>query len=180
MALKPTIFKFNIALADLDNHHYPNLQLTLAQHPSESQERMVARLLAFCIHSHKDSDELMCFSKGLSDADEPAIWRKGYDEQIQEWIDVGEPSYDRLKKACRQANETFVYSFNTKSDVWFRQTSALFSELALHILSFDWLQIKALANELERTPSWSITISEGTISVSTASAQIDLSVTALQ
>lgn len=180
MALKPTIYKFNIALADLDHNHYPNLNLTLAQHPSETVERMLVRLLVFCMHSYKDTNELMSFTKGLSDTEEPDIWHKGYDDQIHEWIDVGEPSFDRMKKACRLAKKTYVYSFNSKSDVWWKQNQAQFAGLPISVMSFDWPQIQMLAQQAERTASWSITISDDALFVSTPNAQVETAWTVLQ
>lgn len=174
MALKPTIFKFSIALADLNHQHYPTLQLTVGQHPSETTERMLARLLAFCLHSHADSNELMSFTKGLSSVDEPDIWHKGLDGQLNYWIDIGEPSFDRMKKACRLAKETFLYSFNSKSAVWWKQNEAQFSQLPIKVFSFDWSHIQALANEVERTMNWSITISDEALFISTKSEQIEV------
>lgn len=180
MALKPTIYKFNIALADLNNHHYPNLNLVLAQHPSETIERMMVRLLTFCLHSFEDTEQLMSFTKGLSSTEEPDIWHKGLDGQLNYWIDVGEPSFDRMKKACRLAKQTFVYSFNTKTDVWWKQNQQQFATLPIKVSSFDWQQIKLLAQQAERTASWSITISEDSLSVSTQKEQIEARVLSLQ
>jgi uncharacterized protein YaeQ len=173
MALKPTIYKFNIALADLNHHHYPNLRLTVGQHPSETVERMLVRLLAFCLHAHQDSDGLMTFTKGLSAIDEPDIWDKGYDGQINLWIDIGEPSFDRMKKACRLAKSTVVYSFNSKSAVWWKQNQSLFSALPIKVASFDWSQIQRLTTQIERTVAWSITISDESLFVSTKDMQIE-------
>lgn len=173
MALKPTIYKFNIALADLNHHHYPNLQLTLAQHPSETVERMLMRLLAYCLHSHENEDERMAFTKGLSAIEEPDIWHKGYDDQINIWIDIGEPSFDRMKKACRLAKKTIIYSFNSKSDVWWKQGQEQFSGLPISVIGFDWSQIQALAAQIERTATWSITISDESLFISTKAMQLE-------
>jgi uncharacterized protein YaeQ len=180
VALKPTIYKFNIALADLNNHHYPNLNLVLAQHPSETLERMMVRLLVFCLHSHEDTDQLMSFTKGLSSTEEPDIWHKGLDDQLNYWIDVGEPSFDRMKKACRLAKRTFVYSFNSKSDVWWKQNQLQFSVLPIKLASFDWQEIKLLAQHVERTATWSITISDESLFISTQKAQAETKVLSLQ
>lgn len=180
MALKPTIYKFNIALADLNNNHYPNLNLVLAQHPSETLERMVVRLLVFCLHSVDDKDELMAFTKGLSSVEEPDIWHKGLDDQLNYWIDVGEPSFDRMKKACRLAKHTYIYSFNSKSDVWWKQNQSQFSTLPIKVISFDWPQIQLLAKQVARTASWSITISDESLFVSTSDMQVETSWTVLQ
>jgi uncharacterized protein YaeQ len=174
MALKPTIYKFNITLADINNHHYPNLNLTVAQHPSETTERMIVRLLVFCLHSFDDSENLLAFTKGLSSADDPDIWQKTLDDQLLSWIDVGEPSFDRMKKACRLAKNTFVYSFNTKSDVWWRQNKSQFETLPIQFFAFQWAQIQALAKQVERKSSWSITISDDLLYVSTAIEQLEV------
>lgn len=173
MALKPTIYKFNIALADLNHQHYPNLQLTIAQHPSETKERMLLRLLVYCLHSHENSDERMTFTKGLSATDEPDIWHKSYDGQVTLWIDIGEPSFERMKKVCRLAKQTYIYSFNSKSALWWKQNQAQLSDLPVKVFSFEWSQIQALAEQIERTASWSITISEQALFVTTDAMQLE-------
>jgi len=95
MALKPTIFKFSVALSDVDRNRYEDLPLTVAQHPSETLERMMARVLAYCLNA----DDGLEFSKGLSDNEQPDLWRRSLDGRILDWIEVGEPSADRLRKA---------------------------------------------------------------------------------
>ena len=155
MALKPTIFKLNISLSDLDRNHYDTLNLTIAQHPSETVERVMARVLAFCIHAQ----EHLAFSKGLSDVDEPSIWAKTLDGQTSLWIDVGEPAVDRIKKATRVAQQVCVYSFNSKSDVWWDQSKDAFGKLSASLYRFNHEEIQALAGLLERTMDLSVTIS---------------------
>ena len=110
MALKPTIFKFDLSLADMDRNCYESLALTVAQHPSETTERMMVRVLARCLYHH----ERLAFTKGLSENDEPDLWQKSLDGRIERWIEVGEPSLDRLKKASRLAEDVVVISFNTR------------------------------------------------------------------
>ena len=87
MALKATIFKADLQIADMDRNHYGNHALTLARHPSETDERMMVRLLAFAIHA----DEQLSFGKGLSTEDEPDLWQKDLTGAIERWIDVGLP-----------------------------------------------------------------------------------------
>ena len=156
MAIKPTIFKFKIALSDLNRNYYDALNLTLAQHPSESIERMMVRLLAYCINAH----ELLSFTKGLSAQDEPDIWLRTLDDQITLWIDVGEPSTDRIKKASRLSDRVLIYSFNTKSDVWWQQSQNKLKTFKAEVFRFDWKDIQALAKLIKRTMDISITISE--------------------
>lgn len=95
MALKPTIYKFRVALTDMNRDYYDSLNLTVALHPSENQQRMMARLMAFCLNA---SPELQ-FTKGLSTIEEPDIWEKSLDDQTLVWIDIGEPDVDRVKKS---------------------------------------------------------------------------------
>lgn len=162
MALKPTIYKFRISLSDLDRHVYDSLELTVAQHPSESIERMMARVLAFCLNAQ----EHLAFTKGLSTPDEPDVWCKSLDDQLLLWIDIGEPSVDRLKKASRQAPCVKVYSFNSKSDTWWQQEKAALNKLAVEVWQFPWGDIQTLAGLVERTMEYAVTITEGTILIS--------------
>ena len=93
MALKPTIYKMTIDLSDLERSKYQTLNLTVAQHPSESVERMMARVLAYCIDAHEQLE----FTKGISATDEPDLWQHTLDGQLCLWIEIGEPSFDRIK-----------------------------------------------------------------------------------
>ena len=111
MALKPTIYKAKINLSDINRNIYQALSLTIAQHPSETLERMMVRVLAFCLNA----DENLTFTKGLSAVEEPDIILKSLSDSTMLWIDVGEPSADRIKKATRIAEVVKVYSFNSKS-----------------------------------------------------------------
>lgn len=154
MATKPTIYKLRIALSDLERNYYDSLNLTVALHPSETHERMMARIMAYCIHAQ----EGLGFAKGLSDTDEPDIWVRTMDEQIELWIDVGEPSQERIKKASRQAKQVVVYSFNSKSDVWWEQGKSKFAMLNADITRFNHLEMSHLCDLVARTMDISVTI----------------------
>jgi len=164
----------------LNHQHYPTLQLTVAQHPSETIGRMLVRLLAYCLHSLEDTDQRLCFTQGLGAVDEPDIWHKGYDEQINLWIDVGEPSYERMKKACRLGEQTYIYSFNSKSAPWWKESQALFSTLPINIFRFEWSQVQAAAKHIQRTSSWSITLSDEDLFITADNTQIELARQILQ
>lgn len=170
MAIKPTIYKARIALSDLERHYYDTLNLTIAQHPSETIQRMVARILAYAVNAQ----ERLIFCKGLSDVEEPALWVRSMDEQTELWIDVGEPAVDRIKKATRQAQQVKVYSFNTKSDVWWEQGKHKFSMLSAEFYRFDAASIETLSQYVERTMDWSITISGNSAYVATANGECDV------
>ncbi len=152
MAIRPTIYKFNITLSDMDREIYETLNLTLAQHPSETSERMMVRVLAYCINF----EERLSFTKGLSEVEVPDLWSVEYNEDISLWIDVGEPDADRIKKATRRASQVKVYSFNSKSDVWWQQSQVKFEALRASYYRFEWESIQKLATMLERTMNLSL------------------------
>ncbi len=158
MALKPTIYKLKIDLVDTDRDFYDTLNLTVAQHPSETLERMMARVLAFCINA----EEYLVFTKGLCAVEEPDIWACTLDDRISLWIDVGEPAVERIRKATRLSAAVRVYSFNSKSDTWWAQGQEKFNELPVSVFQFPWEGIQALATLVKRTMNLSVTISGDT------------------
>jgi uncharacterized protein YaeQ len=170
MALKPTIFKFETSLADMDRDCYETLSLTVAQHPSETIERMMVRVLARCLYHQ----ERLSFTRGLSDNDEPDLWQKSLDGRIECWIEVGEPSLDRLKKASRQAEDVVVISFNTRSDVWWRQLSEKLPAGTASVFHFDWAAVQTLAGLIERTGELSVTINRPSIFVAAEGGEVEL------
>ena len=171
MALKPTIHKFSISLSDLERDYYDSLNLTVAQHPSESAERMMVRMLAFCLNAQ----ERLVFTKGLSETEEPDLWVKSLDDQIELWIDVGEPGLDRLKKASRQSQQTKVYSFNSKSPTWWQQLQLKRSKLPVTVYAFDWHSIQQFAGLLERTMVLSVTITGESAYIATERGECEVS-----
>jgi uncharacterized protein YaeQ len=114
MALKATIFKASLQVSDMDRNYYGEHQLTLARHPSETDERMMMRVLAFALNAH----EHLAFGKGLSDTDEPDLWQKDLTGQIVHWIDVGQPDEKRLVRASGKADRVTVYTYGRGVDVW--------------------------------------------------------------
>lgn len=154
MALKPTIYKFKIALSDLNRDHYAALNLTVAQHPSETLERMIVRVMAFCLNA----EEHLSFTKGLSSVDEPDVWQIGLDGQLNHWIDVGEPAFERIKKASRLAKAVKIYTFNAKSDTWWQQHQLQFASLKVTVVQFPWSAVQSLAKLVQRTTDMSVTI----------------------
>lgn len=172
MALKPTIYKFRISLSDLNRDYYDTLNLTIAQHPSETVERMMARILAYCVNAQEN----LVFTRGLSTIEEPDIWVRTMDDQIALWIDVGEPAVDRVKKSTRLASEVKVYSFNdrAKSDVWWQKNMNKFRQLNAAFFRFDWPGIQALANQVERTMDFSVTITGDSAYVATEIGECEI------
>ncbi|PCJ24977.1 MAG: hypothetical protein COA96_08260 [SAR86 cluster bacterium] len=176
MALKPTIFKFRIALTDLDREVYDTLNLTIAQHPSETLERMMVRVLAFCYNAQ---DQLV-LCKGLSDTEEPDLWSHSLDGNLELWIDVGEPAVYRIKKATRIASAVKVYCFNTKSNTWWDLGRSKLANLAVSVFHFQWEEIKALAELVQRTMDMSVTITDGSAYIATELGECEVSLQVLQ
>ena len=176
MALKPTIYKLKVNLSNLNKNHYEALNLTIAQHPSETLERMMVRVLAFCINA----EEHLTFTRGLSATEEPDIWVKTLDNQISSWIDIGEPAADRIKKATGLSPTVKVYSFNSKSNVWWSQGKDKFNKLSASIYQFQWKNIQALAALVERTMDISVTITDNSAYVAANLGECDVLWTPLQ
>lgn len=170
MASNSRICKLTISLSDIDRNHYDTLNLTVAQHPSETTERMMVRILVFCINAR----ERLEFTKGLSAVDEPEIWARSLDDQLMLWIDVGEPSVERIKKASRIAKEVKVYSFNRKSKPWWDAGKERFVQLKASFYRFDWQSIQFLAALQQRTMQLSVTISEDSAYVATESGECEV------
>ncbi|MES2883552.1 MAG: YaeQ family protein [Pseudomonadota bacterium] len=114
MALKATICKAELNIADMDRGYYADHALTLAQHPSENDERLMLRLLAFVLYAH----EYLAFTKGLSDPDEPDIWQKDLTGAIDVWIDLGQPDEKRVLKACGRSRQVVVITYGNAAPIW--------------------------------------------------------------
>lgn len=137
MALKATIHKATVHIADMDRHYYHDHALTIARHPSETDERMMVRLLAFVCHA----DERLAFGKGLSTADEPDLWRHDLDGTIAQWIDVGLPDERRIAKACARATQIDVLAYGGRAgQMWWTQN-------APQLRRFDRLRVQWLPDD---------------------------------
>ena len=171
MALGATVYKATVDISDADRHYYAEHKLTLACHPSETEARMMVRLLAFCLRAHPDLE----FTRGLSTADEPDLWQKDPTGQIVEWIDVGQPALDRLKKARGRAGAVIVYSFGRGRDQWWQSEGSAIDALArlqvVHLSDEDVLSLAALA---QKTMTLSVCISDGIVYLSTADATLTI------
>lgn len=176
MALKPTIYKFRIALTDMNRDYYDSLNLTIAQHPSENETRMMARVLAYALNASPN----LVFTKGLSTIEEPDIWQKTLDDQIALWIDVGEPDPERVKKSTRLAKKVVVYSFNSKSDVWWKQNANKLNLLEAKVYQFDAQAIEKLASYTQRTMDMSIMLTGNSAFIATESGECEVEWTELK
>ena len=116
MALKSTIYKANLQVADLDRHYYADHALTIARHPSETDERMMIRCLAFALHA----SESLTFGKGLSDVDDPDLSQRDLTGVIELWIEVGQPDERTILKACGRAAQVIVYVYSASAMLWWK------------------------------------------------------------
>lgn len=148
----------------------------MALHPSETPERMMARLMAYCINAQQG----LVFTKGLSEVDEPDLWVRTMDDNTSLWIDVGEPAAERLKKSSRQADQVRVYSFNSKSDVWWQQGQNKFGLYDVSIYRLHHKKIAELASLLERTMDMSVTITGESAYVTTGLGELEVTWETLQ
>ena len=158
MALSATICKAELNVIDMDRHYYQQHSLTLAQHPSETDERLMVRLLAFALHA----SESLSFTKGLSTDDEPDLWQKSLSDDIELWIELGLPSEKRLKKACGRSQQVIVYTYGTGgADMWWKQMQSQISRFKnLTIRHIDSDTSQAMAGLVERSVDVQVSIQD--------------------
>lgn len=159
MALKSTIFKIELQIADLDRGYYQTHALTLARHPSETDERMMVRAVAFALQA----DPALEFGRGLSADDEPDLWRKDLTGAIEQWIEVGLPDEKRLRRACGRAGSVIVLAYGGRTaELWWEQNQSQLRKLdKLTVLALPQPQTEALAGHVTRTMQISCTVQEG-------------------
>jgi uncharacterized protein YaeQ len=158
MALKATIYKASIELADMDRNYYDSLQLTIAQHPSETDQRLMIRLVAYILNAHPD----LKFGKGLSDEDEASLWQINYSDEINVWVELGQPDEKRLKKACNQAKLVKLYTYGSSSNTWWSQTESNLKKFdRLSIERFEQSTCDALVKLLSRNMEFQCSIQDG-------------------
>lgn len=143
MALKATVRKIELQLSDMDRHYYATHALTLAQHPSETDARLMARVVAFALHAH----ERLEFGRGLSTDDEPDLWRRDLTGDIELWIDLGQPDEACVRRACGRAREVALVTYAGRSaDIWWEKTgAALARSKNLTVLDLAAADVEALA-----------------------------------
>jgi uncharacterized protein YaeQ len=159
MALKSTIYKAELQIADMDRHYYDTHALTIARHPSETHERMMVRVAAFALFAH----ERLEFGKGLSDTDEPDLWQKDLTGAIETWIEVGQPDERRIAKASGRSNRVAVLAYGGKtSAIWWQGVRSKVERMPnVSVWSFDESVAKALGELAQRTMRLQMTLQDG-------------------
>ncbi|WP_341920598.1 YaeQ family protein [Polaromonas sp. YR568] len=176
MALKATIYKAQLAIADMDRGVYADHNVTIARHPSEADERMMIRLLAYALNVTADDNKgKLEFAKDLWDVDEAALWHKDYTDQILHWIDVGQPDDKRLMRAAGRAERVTVYSFASSTPVWWKAIESKLTRASnLVVWQIEAAQSQALAKLANRTIQLQVTIQDGTVWMSTGSESVEI------
>jgi uncharacterized protein YaeQ len=180
MALKSTIFKASLAIADIDHGYYADHLLTLARHPSETDERMMIRLGALALNAHAvqtecGGDASLAFGAGLSSPDDPDVCMKDFTGHTRLWIEVGQPEEKPLAKACGKASRVTVYCFHHAAEVWWRGIESKLSRLQnLSVYRVPALASQALAELAQRSMQLQATIQEGTLTLGDGGNSIEV------
>lgn len=180
MALKSTVYKANLSIADIDHGYYADHALTLARHPSETDERMMIRLVALAFEAHQlqtvcQGDGTLAFGAGLSDPDEPDVWLRDFTGQTRLWIEVGQPEDKPLAKACSKSDAVRVYAFHHAAEVWWKGIETKLSRLdKLQVWRVPALASQAVAQLAQRSMQLQATLQEGALMLSDGQQTVDI------
>lgn len=178
MALKATIFKARLQLADMDRHYYGDHSLTLARHPSETDERMMLRLLAFARHAHED----LAFGRGVSTDDEPDLWIRSLTGEIELWIQLGQPDEREIRRACGRARQVVLYTYSGQgAGIWWEQLGSRLAVLGnLSVYDIPPESMQALAQLAARGMDLNVTIQDGAIWLANAETAVEINIATRQ
>ena len=180
MAIKSTIFKANVQIADIDHGYYADHALTLARHPSETDERMMVRLVALSLQAHQlqdmcNGDGVLGFGAGLSDPNEPDVMLRDYTGRTRLWIEVGQPEEKPLLKACSKADQVMLYVFSSSGEVWWRtMQNKLIKPSTLQVWRIPSAGSQELAKLAERSMQLQATVQEGVVMMSNGKTTVDI------
>jgi uncharacterized protein YaeQ len=172
MALRATIYKADLNVADNDRRYYGSHAVTVARHPSETDERMMVRMLAYALNA----DDALSFTKGLSDTDEPDLWRKDLTGAIELWIEVGQPDERRILKACGRAAQVLIYCYGGHaSQIWWSGIRDKLSRARnLRVVNLPAEASQALGRLAERTMALDVNVQDGEVYVTAAAGSVTL------
>lgn len=181
MALKSTIYKATLQLSDMDRQVYGNYPLTLALNPSETEERLMVRVLAFALNVPADDKHgNLTLAKGLSDADEPDLWHKDLTDDLLHWIELGQPDERRMSKACGRARRVSIYAFAGSTPIWFAGLQTKITRLRnLTIWQIPAEQSMALAAMCQRAMQLQVTVQDGQVWISDERTAVEVQPQAL-
>ena len=160
MALKATVFKIELQIADMDRNYYQNHALTVARHPSETDERMMVRILAFALYA----SDALSFGKGIAAEDEPTLWEKDLTGMIELWIEVGHPEEREIRKASGRAKRVVIISYGRAAEQWWNQNHDKLQRINnLTVLKLASASTQALAAVASRNMQLQCTIQDGLV-----------------
>jgi uncharacterized protein YaeQ len=176
MALKATIYKANLQIADMDRQVYVDHAVTIARHPSETDERMMIRLLALALNLPADTDHgALELAKDLWDVDEPALWQKDLTGQIVQWIDVGQPDDKRLIRASGRSEQVAVYSFAASTPIWWSGIATKLTRASnIAVWQIENAQSQALAALAQRGMQLQLSVQDGSCWLSDGQQSIEI------
>jgi uncharacterized protein YaeQ len=181
MAIKATIHKATVQVSDLDRNIYSDHQVTIARHPSETDERMMIRLLAFALNAPQNNDlGTLEFGKDMWEPDEPSLWQKDHTGLIEHWIELGQPDEKRIMKASGRSKRVSVYSYGNATASWWSgiaETVARARHLTVWQIAAE--QSEALGALAERSMDIQITIQDGIMLVSEGTRSVEVTLTCL-
>lgn len=180
MAVKATIFKVELQVSDMDRHVYGSHSLTLAQHPSETEERLMVRLLAFALNV--DVEGRLAFGRGISTDDEPDLWLQDRTGQVDLWIEIGQPDEPRIRRACGRAREVRVYTFSGRSaDIWWKKNADALARCGnLRVFDIPTEASQQLAALATRNMSVQVLVQDGQVQVMDDAASVAIDLVALK
>ena len=182
MAIKATIYKATLQISDMDRGLYADHALTLAMQPSETEERLMVRLLAFALQvPANDHAGGLVQARGLADAEEPDLWHKDLTGQIKHWIEFGQPDDRRMAKACGRADRVTIYCYGSASHIWWAALQPKVARLSnLAVWQLPAAQAQALAALAKRSMQVQVTVQEGHVWVGTEADSVEIELQALQ
>ncbi|MDH5560462.1 MAG: YaeQ family protein [Deltaproteobacteria bacterium] len=174
MALKATISKVNLSVSNIDRHHYQDYRLTLAQHPSETDLRLVFRLAAFALYSQENPQ----FTKGLCADEEPELWTHRPTGEIRHWIELGQPSEKRIRQALSKAERMTVIGFHsTKFKMWFKGLNKkTLEQKKLRLIMFESIGTSGPEDLAQKNMNLSCIIQDDRIFLSSENVQVTLAI----
>ena len=182
MALKATIHKVRLQLADMDRNIYGDHELTIARHPSETDERMLMRVLAYALNVPADTDRgALELAKSLWDTDEPDLWQRDLTGEIVQWIELGQPDDRRLSKAAGRSEAVTVYSYASSTPIWWSGIANKISRAGnVAVWQVDAAQAQALAALAQRGMQLQFNVQDGSAWVSGGADAVEIAPQRLQ
>lgn len=164
MALNATIYKVELSVSDIDRHYYETHKLTIAKHPSETDERLMLRLVAFALNAHEHLE----MTKGLSTDDEPDIWQKSLSGEIDVWVALGLPSEKVIRQSCSKSGKVVVYAYGGRAaEIWWDKVKGSTTRFNnLEVTAFSDADVSALAAMANRAMKIQVNIQDGEVMVS--------------